>query len=146
MELRREVRADASVLLTDGTCEFEFSRPRAGVVVVRIAGIDKGHLGQGPMHELRGDLSSSTPLEVFVDAREARLPAMVVQEAWTRWFTQHRSQLKSVRMLVTGKYMHFTVEVVKLLSRTGELIRVYLEPAPYHEALDRAVGKKGPPG
>jgi hypothetical protein len=138
MDLRRDVRPDASVLLSDGACEFEYRRPRAGLVVVRISGIDKGHLGQGPMHELNDDLRLNAPLDVFVDARDARMPAVAAQEAWTAWFKRHRGALAGVHMLVTGKYMHFTVEVVKLLSHTGELIRIYLDAELFEAALARA--------
>ena len=142
MDLRRDVRADASVLLSDGSCELEFRRPRAGVVLLTIRGIDRGRLGQGPMHELNDDLQLNAPLEVFVDAREARMPVVPVQEAWTQWFARHRGSLKGVHMLVTGKYMHFTVEVVKLLSRTGELIRVYMDADAFQAALERAVATR----
>jgi hypothetical protein len=70
------------------------------------------------------------------EAAGANLP---VQEAWTEWFSQSRSALKSVSILARSKFMHFTAEVVKFFSRTGELIRVYLEPEPFEEALQRAV-------
>lgn len=61
-----------------------------------------------------------------------------MQEAWTEWFSGHRSALKSVSILTRSKLMHFTAEVVKLFSRTGELIRVYLDPEAFDEALQRA--------
>jgi hypothetical protein len=138
MDIRREVRADASVVLGDGECVLEYRRPRAGLVVLRISGIDRGRLGQGPMRELDDDLSLHAPLTVFVDAREARMPAVAVQDAWQEWFTRHEGSLAGVHMLVSGKFMHFTVEVVKLLSRTGDLIRVYLDPSAFEDALGRA--------
>ncbi|HYO56976.1 hypothetical protein [Archangium sp.] len=65
----------------------------------------------------------------------ANLP---VQEAWTEWFSCNRPALKGVSILTRSKFMHLTAEVVKFFSRTGELIRVYLEPQPFEEALKRA--------
>jgi hypothetical protein len=110
------------------------------VVLLRIVGatLDAGELGTAPMDELRDDLARWAPVEVFVDASEAAGAVVTVQEHWAEWFARNRSGLKGVNMLVRGKYMHFTVEVVKLFSRTGELIRVYLDPAAFGEALGRA--------
>ena len=59
---------------------------------------------------------------------------------------RNRSDLKSVNMLVRSKYMHVTIEMARLFSRTGELIRVYLDPAAFEEAIARAApGFKLPP-
>ncbi|OJH35896.1 hypothetical protein [Cystobacter ferrugineus] len=138
MSFQREEREGGEVRLKSERCTFIYWRPRPGVVVLRIVGEDRGEFGTAPMDELRGDISRYAPLELFIemeDSAEARMP---VQEAWTDWFNTHRSALKSVSILTRSKYMHFTAEMVKFFSRTGELIRVYLEEAPFEEALQRA--------
>jgi hypothetical protein len=137
--VQREVLQDGTVRLKSARCRFTYFRLRPGVVLMRIEGDDSGEFGTAPMDELREDLSRYAPVELFVEmlpTAGARLP---VQEAWTEWFNQNRASLKSVSILTRSKFMHFTAEVVKLFSRTGELIRVYLEQQPFEEAIARAV-------
>ncbi|MGZ3461581.1 MAG: hypothetical protein ACXU86_24080 [Archangium sp.] len=138
MSFRREVLEDGSVRLSSERCSFIYRRLRPGVVFLRIIGHDKGEFGTAPMDELREDLSRYAPVELFIEMDESTGANLPVQEAWTEWFSHNRSALKSVSMLTRSKYMHFTAEVVKLFSRTGELIRIYLDPQPFQEALERA--------
>ena len=138
LSVQRETLEEGAIRLSSGPCSFTFWRPRPGVVIMRIMGTDHGEFGTAPMDELREDIRRWAPIELFIemaDSAEARLP---VQDAWTDWFNTHRAALKSVSILTRSKYMHFTAEVVKFFSRTGELIRVYLEPEPFEEALARA--------
>jgi hypothetical protein len=139
--VQRDTLNDGTVRLfsSKSKCTFYFLRPRPGVVVIRISGDDRGEFGTAPMDELREDLSRFAPVELFIETDKSAGAALPVQTAWTEWFAENRSALKSVSMLVHSKYMHFTAEVAKLFSRTGEMIRVYLDPAPYDEALGRAV-------
>ena len=135
---RRETLEDGAVRLASERCRFTFRRPRPGVVCLLIEGHDRGEFGTTPMDEMREDLSRYAPVEMFIEMDDTTGAVVPVQEAWTEWFSENRSALKSVSMLTRSKYMHFTAEVVKLFSRTGELIRVYLDPAPFDEALQRA--------
>lgn len=134
----REVLPDGTVRLSAQGCSFTYNRPRPGVTLVRINGVDKGQFGQAALDELREDLLRHPPVELFVDTGPQASANLPVQETWTGWFRAHRSELKAVNILVRSSYMHFTAEVAKLFSRTGELIRVYLEPEPFREALLRA--------
>lgn len=138
MSFKRETLEDGSVRLSSERCSFIYRRPRPGVVYMRIIGQDRGEFGTAPMDELREDLRRYAPVELFVEMDESSGAAVPVQEAWTEWFSGHRSELKGVSILTHSKFMHFTAEVVKLFSRTGELIRVYLDPAAFDEALQRA--------
>ena len=141
----REVLADGTVALRGERCSFFFRRPRPGLVALKIVGarLDTGELGSAPMDELAGDLLGDAPLEMFIDASEAAGAVVSIQEGWADWFARHRSRLGSVSMLVQGKYMHFTAEVVKFFSRTDELIRVYLDVTAFTSALDRAIARPG---
>jgi hypothetical protein len=134
----RENRPDGAVRIWNEKASFTYHRPRPGVVLVIISGSDNGQFGFVTLDEMREDLSRYAPCELFVDTVEARGVQMPVQELWTEWFSNHRPALKSVNVLVGGKFMHITVEVAKLFSRTGELIRVYLDAAAFDEALERA--------
>ncbi|MFY0572445.1 hypothetical protein ACN28E_52605 [Archangium lansingense] len=135
---KRETLEDGSVRLSGERCSYLYQRLRPGVVFARISGDDKGELGDAPRDELREDLSRYAPVELFFEMDESTGGTLPVHEAWTTWFSTWRPALKSVSILTHSKYMHVSVEIVKLFSRTGELIRVYLDPEPFHEALQRA--------
>jgi hypothetical protein len=139
--VRREVLIDGTVLLESARCAFYITRLRAAVVLVRIVGsrLDTGELGTLPMDEIAVDLGRAAPVELFIDASEAAGAIVSVQEDWAGWFARQRASLRRVNMLVQGPYMHFTVEVTKFFSRTGELIRVYLDRGEFDRALASAV-------
>ncbi|HEX8438304.1 hypothetical protein [Archangium sp.] len=138
MSFKKETLADGSVQLTSERSSYTYQRPRPGVVFMRISGDDKGEFGNAPRDELRGDINRYAPVELFVEMDESTGANLPVQEAWTEFFSANRPALKGVSVLTRSKYMHVSAEVVKLFSRTGELIRVYLDPAPFEEALQRA--------
>jgi hypothetical protein len=134
----RKVLEDGTILLESGGCEFRFQRPRPGIIIVQSSGRDKGQFGNAPFNEMADDLASFAPVELFIDAGQVISAIVPVQDAWTEWLRENRSALKSVSMLVRSNYMHFTAEVAKLFSRTGELLRVYLDPVRFQEAIARA--------
>ena len=138
MSFKRETLEDGSVRLSSERCSFTYQRPRPGVVFIRVQGDDKGEMGEAPREELREDLSRYAPVELFFEMDESTGANLPVQEAWTEWFSTWRPALKSASILTRSKYMHVSAEIVKLFSRTGELIRVYFDPEPFHEALQRA--------
>jgi hypothetical protein len=138
VSFKQETLEDGSVRLSSEQCSFTYQRPRPGVVFMRIVGNDKGEFGTAPMDELREDISRYSPIELFIEMDESTGANLPVQEAWTGWFSTYRPALKSVSILTRSKFMHFTAEVVKFFSRTGELIRVYFDPEPFLEALQRA--------
>ena len=139
----RVVQDDGTVALRGERCSFFYRRPRAGLVAMRVVGarLDTGELGSLPMDELAGDVAHQAPLELFIDASDAAGAVVSIQEGWADWFARHRGALSSVSMLVQGKYMHFTAELVKFFSRTDELIRVYLDADEFAQALERAVAR-----
>ncbi len=138
MSFKRETLECGAVRLSSERCSFTYQRPRPGVVFMRIVGTDRGEFGTAPMDELREDLSRYAPIELFFEMDESTGTNLPVQEAWTAWFSGNRPALKNVSVLTRSKFMHVGAEVVKLFSRTGELIRVYLDPEPFLEALQRA--------
>jgi hypothetical protein len=138
MSFKKETLEDGTVRLSSERCSFTYQRPRPGVVFIRIAGDDRGEFGPAPRDELRGDISRYAPVELFFEMDESTGANLPVQEAWTEFFSGNRPALKSVSILTRSKYMHVSAEMVKLFSRTGELIRVYLDSEPFEEALQRA--------
>jgi hypothetical protein len=137
-DVQREVLGDGSVRIWDDKCSFHYFRPRPGVVLIMLAGRDNGQFGTATIDELRQDISRYAPVEVFFDMQDTVGANLEVQETWTEWIQVYRSALKSVNFLVRSNYMHVTIEIAKFFSRTGELIRVYLDPAPFEQAIARA--------
>ncbi|PTL76759.1 hypothetical protein [Vitiosangium sp. GDMCC 1.1324] len=138
MSFRRETLEDGAVRLSSERCSYTFRRLRPGVVYIRLTGDDRGEFDNAPRDELREDLRRYAPVELFFEMDETTGANLPVQDAWTEWFSHHRPALNSVSVLTRSKYMHISVEMSKLFSRTGELIRVYLDPEPFKEALRRA--------
>lgn len=131
----RTVDDRGNVALTSERCRFAIVRPGPGVVLVSIAGHDRGEFGTAVFDELRGDLTRYPPLAVFLDISDAVGAIVTVQDHWSAWFADNRRALGAVHILTRGKYLHFTAEVVKLWSRTGDLIRVHADSASFYDAL-----------
>ena len=134
----REVLPDGTVCLTTAHGWFRIRRLRPGVVLVGAGGHDRGQFELAPMDELREDLSRYAPIELFFDASDVFSVGTPATDAWTDFLAANRSALKSVSILVRSRFMHITIEVAKLFSRTGELIRIYLDPQAFEEAIARA--------
>lgn len=139
--IHRETLDDGSLRLSSRRCSFTFRRAAPSVLVVVIEGRDTGQFGPSVFEEIRLHLGSK-PLELFVDARAAAGPTSEVSDAWTRFLSREAKQLRRVSILAASKFVHLTVSVAKLFSRTGELIQIYSDPAVYRAALDRAVSGK----
>lgn len=136
--MRREELPDRSVRIAADDCSFTYYRPALGVVYIEIQGTDRGAFGTAVTNEMAGDLSAFAPIELFIDTTDVLFALPEVAELWTKWFSTNRGSLKSVNILVRSKFIHVTVEVAKLFSRTGNLIRVYLDPQHFQAALERA--------
>lgn len=132
--LARELQPDGSVTLRAGPCSFRYVRPEPGVLEVTISGVDSGQFGTATLDELRLALMRERPIELFMDAREALAPAVAVSQDWTRFFTEHRHDLKRVNVLVGSKVLELTVAIAQHLSRTGNLIQIYSDPEAFGAA------------
>jgi hypothetical protein len=123
-DIQREVEPDGSVVLKDARCSFTFRR-HPGVMEIRIEGIDNGQLGAAPLDEIAIALLREHPLELFVDATRASMPAVSVSREWTRFFSANRARLKRVSVLVGSRSVELTVAIAQHLSQTGRLIQIY---------------------
>lgn len=143
--IQKERLEDGSTRISSPKCSFQFRVLGAGALLVTIRGRDRGQFGPAVFEEIRYRLGGPASLELFVDAAEAAGPTTEVSDAWTRFFRTEGPQLKRVSILALSKFVHLTVSVAKLFSRTGELIQVYSDPALFHAAVERAVPKKRQP-
>lgn len=115
-------------------------RLRAGVHLARIAGNDRGALGDAPFRALDRALTRSVPDELFFDLRDAAGASSAVRDAWTSWFQANRRRLARVVILTSSRFIHLTVEIAKLFSRTGELIQIYSDQLRFEQAIAVASG------
>ena len=133
----RETLPGGTTRLSKGGCSFTYTLVAPRALRVEIRGRDAGQFGPAPLEEIRLHLGGQ-PLELFVDASEAEGPTSEVSEAWTRFLNKEASHLKRVSILAVSKFVHLTVSVAKLFSRTGELVQVYSEPELFRAAVERS--------
>ena len=125
--IQREIAADGAVVLRDARCSFTFRRA-PGVMEIEISGTDNGTLGGAPLDEIALALVRERPLELFIDASAASMPAVSVSREWTRFFSLNKEALKRVSVLVSSKSVELTVAIAQHLSQTGKLIQIYSDP------------------
>src|SRR6185503_317988 len=123
--LSRELTLEGAVLLRAGGATFHFRRLRPGALEVRIEGVDSGQFGSATLDEIALALVRERPLELFVDASAASMPAVSVSREWTRFFSLNQKDLKRVSVLVSSKSVELTIAIAQHLSQTGKLIQIY---------------------
>ncbi len=138
----RTVASDGEVRLTAGGCTFAYKRVRPGALLVTIAGHDTGQFGTTTLDEIRLEILRHRPLDLFVDAREALAPAMTVSTEWTRFFSMNRDQLRQVDILVRSKIVELTIAIAQHLSHTGQLIKIYSDPAAFRARVEKEPGRR----
>src|SRR3954470_6115914 len=127
-EIRREVSPDGTVVLTAGRGAFRYRGTRPGVLDITIEGQDNGQFGTAPLDEISLALRRERPLEIFVDASGASMPAVAVSRQWGQFLTLNRADLKRVSVLVSSRSVELTIAIVQHLSQTGKLIQLYTDP------------------
>ena len=137
-----ETLDDGTARLSDGRCTFMFTRPKPGVLLVRIEGVDMGTLGTAPIDRVREEIGRFGALDLFIDARDAGVASLEVSDAWTAFFQANAGGLRRVSILAVSKFVHLTVSVAKLFSRTGELIQIYSDPALFESAITAARARR----
>jgi hypothetical protein len=100
-----------------------------------------GGPGEAPFEWLEREMGRHGRLEVFVDTREMFNAVHAVAEGWSAWIKRHQTRLTRMNLLTASKYVHMTIEVAKLFSRTGELMRIYTQASAFSEALSHSVGR-----
>src|SRR5436305_6461391 len=109
--LTRNVNADGAVILAAGRCTFEYRRLRPHVVEVRIEGIDNGQFGTATLDELAMAIVRERPIELFMDASAASMPAVSVSREWSRFFSVNQKDLTRVSVLVSSKSVELTIAI-----------------------------------
>jgi len=135
----REVLPGGGVRLTSGDAAFEFARPAPRVLLVTVTGYDKGQFGTTPLDEIGSVLRIVTaPVHLFIDARDAVGATVRVSQDWTSFFSKQQRDLARVHVLAGSKMVELTVAIAQHLSRTGNLIQIYSDPAIFEGQLAAA--------
>lgn len=109
-------------------------RPHPGVVVITFSGVDTGELGRAPFESLERDLEVG-PIEVFIDARQARSASVDVSREWAFFFRRHRDNIRHVHMLIATRYLHISADLVKSFALLEERMDVLTDPADFARRL-----------
>ncbi len=123
-----------------GPC-MVLTRLGPGLVLMSASGHDKGDFGSRPFEWLESEMGRHGRIEIFVDMRELFNATQTVADGWSKWIGRHRSHIARMSLLVSSKYVQMTVEVAKLFSRTGELMRVYTDAPTFSDAISQALGR-----
>jgi hypothetical protein len=127
--------------LAGAKATFVLTRLAPGIVLLRATGRDTGQFGDAPFVWLEKEMGRHGAIEVFVDTREMSNATHEVAEGWSDWVSRHRARLKRMNLLTASKYVHMTLEVAKLFSRTGELMRIYTDAGAFAEAVGQSMGR-----
>ncbi len=130
-KITREISSDGSVVLSDAKCRIVFRRIRPSALEIRIDGVDNGQFGTALIDEVAVALIRERPIELFIDASDAFMPAVSVAKGWSHFFALNKEHLKRVRILVTSKAVSLTMEIVRHLSDTGHLMHIYSDREVY---------------
>jgi hypothetical protein len=122
--IQREIRPGGEVVLRDDRCAFTFLAS-PGALEITIEGIDRGQFGAAALDEIARAIVRERPLELFVDASAASMPAVEVSRQWTRFFALNQKDLKRVSVLVSSRSVELTIAIAQHLSQTGKLIQIY---------------------
>ena len=139
--LERTVLDDGALRYQAGKASFTIVRLRPGLLLAIGAGHDTGEFGDAVLQEFEREMKTCAPVEIFVDTSDVFNATQVVFERWASWLSTHRSNLKALNALTPSRFVHLTVSIAKLISGTGELVRLYTDPKPFEEAIARETGR-----
>ncbi len=120
-------------------CSIVIARPAERTVVVQIVGLDVGELGRTPFSALDEVIKECTPLEMFIDARDARGPSVDVSAHWAGWLRANREHFQHINMLTRSRFVQLTADFVQHFAELGDRMRIFTDPSAFDTALQLAV-------
>lgn len=130
---------DATNVQFDGIhCNLAIEKRSNDVVLMKIAGTDVGEFGDAPMKALDNFTRGSTPLRLFIDARDVRGASIEVSADWAGWLNGHKSALESVTMLTGSRFIQITADFVRRFASLEGSMRVCTDPDVFDHALIEA--------
>lgn len=125
----REIRYDGM------HCNLIIQRFLARVVVLRISGCDVGEFGEAPMKALNDSVTSSYPIDLFIDARDVTGASIDVSGEWARWLSSHKPGLRTITMLTGSRFIEITAAFVRRFASLEGIMKICSEPAVFDFAL-----------
>lgn len=119
-------------------CTMEIRRPRRGLVLLGISGLDTGELGRAPFEELEADVGPGRSVELFIDARHTRAASVQVSNDWALWLRRHQASFRRITMLTGSRYIRMTASFVRRFNEMGDLMRITTDDAAFDDALRHA--------
>jgi hypothetical protein len=116
-------------------CTMAISRPTERAIVIHIAGTDIGELGRRPFAAVDELLKLHTPVELFIDARDARGPSVDVSAQWAAWLREHRERFEHVNMLTRSRFVQLTADFVQRFAELGDRMRIFTDASSFDAAL-----------
>jgi hypothetical protein len=109
-------------------------RPHPGVIVLTLTGVDIGELGRAPFESLEQDLQAG-PIEVFIDARNARSASVDVSREWAFFFRAHRVHIRHVHMLISTRFIKISADLVRDFALLDQRMDVLTDPVDFARRL-----------
>lgn len=116
-------------------CNLSIERLAVRVVLMRIGGTDVGEFGDAPMKALEEHIADSSPVHLFIDARDVRGASIEVSGEWAAWLSGHKRALTSVTMLTGSRFIQITAEFVRRFASLEGSMRICTDPAVFEQAL-----------
>jgi hypothetical protein len=129
----REIRYDGV------HCNLIIQRFLSRVVVLRISGSDVGEFGEAPMKALNDSVTSSGPIDLFIDARDVRGASIDVSGEWARWLSSRKPGLRTITMLTGSRFIEITAAFVRRFASLEGIMRICNDPAVFDFALAEAL-------
>jgi hypothetical protein len=120
-------------------CQLTIERPRAAMVVIKLAGWDAGEFGDLPMRELAKDLAANPTIELFIDARDVKGATTDVSGDWANWLNMHRARFQHISMLTGSRLIQVTAKFVREYADLVEVMKIYTDAAAFDAALRDAI-------
>jgi hypothetical protein len=120
-------------------CNLIIQQFTSRVVVLRISGSDVGEFGEAPMEALNESVTSSGPIDLFIDARDVQGASIEVSGGWARWLGSRKSGLRTITMLTGSRFIGITATFVRRFASLEGIMRICNDPVVFEFALTEAL-------
>lgn len=129
---------DDSVEVATEHCKILYLRPKSDVLVLKMEGRDCSAIYAALLHEIESDLPHDFPVALFIDTCKLMNASFNIKE-WARFLSLNHQLFRQVHVLSGSLVVEMSAKIIKHLSFTGDLIRLYTHPPAYTRQLSLAV-------
>jgi hypothetical protein len=109
--------------------------PRPGVLLMTMRGVDTGELGRAPFNAVEDELTGG-PVEIFIDARHARIESAAVSGEWAMFFHANRARIARVHLLTPPRFPSEHAELVRSYGILEDRMDLVTDAAEFERKLD----------